>query len=360
VASPSFHSFMPGRDGMRIPLHRFVDPFGRWGYLIENCKHDRNGLHVLYNFVLFPDAFEGKDKGGTGLNDMATLMEHNHADNLAWVRAAGFEQYPCWSALWGKYAGETLVIASCGPSLTESLPTLYRRRKEFRLLCVNRSMRAFADPEAKPDFFYFVERRGIPDWVTEVDPQGCPTTPLDTKGVTLIGTPQCDSHIVRRFDPKNSYFGYTELGAMGHVPEIARLVKYDIKAATTVGNAPFIAWKLGFKKIVLVGMDFSLDCQMELNEKDKEKSVIHPTRFYFDKDWNHTHYASNREWIQTALPAIGIGNRCVMEDPILAGHRSYIEAICDVLHYDAGVEVVNASPRGLLKFNCKPLEEALD
>lgn len=351
---------MPGRDGVRVPLNKFFDTHGRWGYLIENCRVDAAGLHVLYNFVLFPDCFSNKDPGSAAFSDMTSLMARNHEDNLAWLRKHGQKEYRDWRELYGKYEGETLVIASCGPSLTETLPTLYRRRKEFRLMCLNRSMRAFNDPEAKPDFYYFVERRALVDWLHETNMQGQTTgEQIDTSGITMIGTPQCDHRAIRCFDPDLCYWGYTELGSMSHNPDIARLTKYDLKAATTIGNAPFIAWKLGFKKIIFVGCDFSLDCQMSLNPKNDKEKLIEPTRMYFDKAWNQTHYAHNEGWIKGVLPALGIGNRAVEIDPWLSGHRNYFLAVLDILHHDGGVECINASPRGTLFFNCMSLEEAL-
>lgn len=353
---------MPGRDGIRVPLRRVFDSQqDAWGYLIENCRLEQGGLHVLYNFVLFPQCFEGRDKGGCGLHDMAVLMEHNHEDNVAWLKEHGQDDYQCWSDLWGKYEGETLVIASCGPSLTQSLPALYRRRKDYRLMCLNRSMRPFMEPEMKPDFYYFVERRGIPDWICEVEAgTGKPGEIFDLSGITMIGTPQCDRNIVRRFDPDKCYWGYTELGALGHIPAMKRLKKFDIKAATTIGNAPFIAWKLGFKKLILVGCDFSIECQLAPHPEDKSKHVVEPTRMYFDRDWNGTHYAKDPQWIRRAIPVIGNDNRAVMLDPLLAGHRTYLEAALDICHFDAGMWCANASPRGTLMFNNMDLDAALD
>jgi len=333
-----------------------------WGYLIENCRIDVAALHVLYNYVMFPECFSGRDKGGCGLNDMATLMEHNHQDNLRWLKENGQDEYRCWSKLHGQFKGKTLVVASCGPSLTHSLPTLYRRRDEFTLLCLNRSMRAFMDPDVKPDFYYFVERRGIPDWVSEVEPHsGSPTTKFDLSGIQMIGTPQCDRNIVQCFDPDLCYWGYTELGSMGHVPELQKLEKYDVKAATTIGNVPFMAWKMGFSKIIFVGCDFALDCHLGDHPEGADKGqVVQPTRMYFDRDWNNTHYSADPNWIKRMMPVMGVENRAVMLDPMLSGHCTYMEAVLDFAHYDGHMWCCNASPRGTLRFNCMPLDEALD
>lgn len=356
---------MPGRDGHRVPLRRFFDVQrdGAWGYLIDNCKVDgrADGFHVIYNYVSFPDAFSGKDKGGLGLHDMGFLMERNHEDNLKWLRANGQTGYRDWKELFGKHEGETLVIASCGPSLTHALPMLYRRRKEFRLMCLNRSMRAFMDPEVKPDYYYFVERRGLPDWVREVEwPSGTPKEPFDLKGITMIGTPQCDPRVVSLFDPERCYWGYTELGAMGHVPECAALTKYDVKAATTIGNAPFMAWKMGFKKLILVGCDFALDCQMSKHPEDEKKQIVEPTRMYFDKDWHNSHYARDGQWVQRMMPTVGNWNRACMSEPILTGHATYFEAVLDFAHHEGGMWCCNASARGNLRYNNLPLDAALD
>jgi len=369
LASGLLRSFdnqpMPGRDGYRVPLRRFFDVQrnAAWGYLIDNCKVDgrAEGLHVLYNYVTCPEAFEGKDKGGIGLHDMGVLMERNHEDNLAWLRANGQKGYRDWNELHGKHKGETLVIASCGPSLTHELPVLYRRRKEFRLMCVNRSLRPFMDPDAKPDYYYFVERRGIPDWVNEVEwPTGAAKSPFDLKGIAMIGTPQCDPRITRLFEPDRCYWGYTELGAMGHVPECANLTKYDVKAATTIGNAPFIAWKMGFSKLILVGCDFALDCQIAQHPEDAKKQIVEPTRMYFDRDWHQSHYARDPGWVTRMMPTVGAYNRAVMSEPILTGHASYFSAVLDFAHHEGGMWCANASSRGNLAFNNMPLDAALD
>lgn len=361
VQAKTYAKVMPGRDGVRVPLDRFVDVHGRWGYAIPQSRVDRAGLHILYNYVLFQDTMAGRDKGGVGLADMGVLMERNWQDNKDWcIRNGDSQGFRCWSKLFGRYEGETLVIASCGPSLTESLPMLYKHRKRFRLLCLNRSLRPFMDPEVKPDFFYFVERRGIPDWVHDVKADGSVGKPFDLNGITLIATPQCDPRIVRRFDHDRVHWGYTELGAFGHVPEITTLEKFDLKAATTIGNAPYIAWKLGFKRIICVGCDFALDCDYQVNPKDAKDCAIVPTRMYFDKYFKQTHYATDAGWENKMLPLVGINDRACMSDPNLVGHVAYFSAVLDFLHFDGGVECINATPRGLLRFNCMGLEEALD
>lgn len=347
-----------GQGGLRAPLDRFVQPDGNWGYVVSGSRPPNGHSHTLVNFVGNPSFFDERENA-PNLADIRVLMERNHEDNARDLAEAGQPVYRCWSELWGKYAGETLVIASCGPSLTQSLPYLYRHRMRFRLMCLNRSQRAFMDAEVKPDFYYFVERRALPEWAQEVeDRTGRPLSPLDLSGVTMIGTPPCDPRMVRSFDPDKRYWGWTSLGGMGNIPEIASLKSYDVKAATTIGNAPYIAWKLGFKKIVLVGCDFSLDCRIEIDDKTKRGEVV-PRRMYFDRMWHHTHYSADTEFLKKLLPLQGHNAKACVANADLLGHRDYFDGVLDIIHHEAGVEVVNATPRGLLRFNPKRIEEAL-
>ena len=352
TAAPESLQIVPGKGGVRVPLPRFINLGGEWGYIVASARPNNGGSYNLTNFIGFPAFFEPREKDQQ-FNDTRTLMERNSEDNRN--ENHGFQ---CWSELWGKHEGEILVIASCGPSLTESLPLLYKHRSKFRLLCLNRSHRAFMDPEVKPDYFYFVERRGVPDWAHEVDGRGAPGRPLDLSGITMIGTPQCDPRIVRRFDRDRRYWGWTSLGALGHLDYVARLKSYDVKAATTIGNAPYIGYRLGFSRIIFVGCDFSLVCRAE--EDEKGNKTIAPRRMYFDRLWEHTHYAQDPFWRTKLNPIIGIDGKACLADAQLIGYKDFFSAVLDIVQFEGGVECINASPRGILNWNVRALGEVLE
>ena len=347
---------MPGQGGVRAPLRRFIKTDGVWGYVIA-AAHPGNGhSHTLPDYIDFPGVFDHREANPHLCNDTRQLMVEHHLCNFAGERRL----YRDWKRLHGRYDGETLVIASCGPSLTHALPTLYRRRGEFRLMTVNRSHRAFQDREVRPDLHYFVERRPLHDWRTEIV-DGKPADPLDFAGVDLITTPQADPLLVSMFEPSRRYWGWSSLGGLGDFPEVAALTSFDVKAATTIGNAPYIAWKLGFKRIILVGCDFALDCRAEKNEKSVD---VVPRRMYFDRMWNSTHYAGTTPEQHAAYcarlnPMLGNGDQACMADAVLIGHCDYFQAALDIVHFEGGVDVVNATPRGQLRWNNRALEEAL-
>lgn len=355
---------MPGRDDLRVPLNPTVDIKGRWGWVVKSSVGEGKHRHIAYNWATWPEFLEERKADGLGLSDLDTLLHRNHEDNLIEYRygvedmAAGFQD---WKKLWGRHEGEILVIASCGPSLTQSLPTLYRRRGEFRLMCLNRSLRAFAAfPETKPDYYYFVERRGITDWIHDVNDDGQAIRPLDLSGVDLIATPPADPRIVRAFEARRRYFGWTALGNLGHVPEIKRLTSYDCQGATTLGNAPYIAYRLGFKVVIVVGADFALDCLLRVS-KDGRQQQVEASRVYFDRALSDYTQARCPNWLRTpSLPERGVDGRMVLVTQDCQASADYFAAMLDIAKYEAGMECINATPRGVLRFNNMELDEALD
>jgi len=356
--------YRPGRDG-RVPFGVTVDLDGHWGYVVPSAFAPNGARHIAYNWVQWPQFLGQRREHGVGLSDLDTLMARNHEDNLIEYRYAVENMeagYPDWKQLWDQHPGEVLVVASCGPSLTQSLPLLYKRREEFRLLCLNRSMRAFvgAGPDIAPDYFYFVERRGLSDWINDLSDGGRKMRPFDLSKVVMIGTPQADPRIVRAFHPKNRYFGWSNLGDMGHVPEMRKLTSFDCMASTTIGNVPYIAWKLGFKAVIFVGCDFSMDCRLVQNSAGNH-TEIQPTRVYFDKAMQD--YRENRmpPWLrQPALPELDVSGHMVLATQDCRAHADYLAAETDFLKHDAGVEVINASARGIFDYNHMGLAEALD
>ena len=350
---------IPGQGGVRAPLDRFVRPDGMWGYAIPG----KPGGHCV-NFIGFPSVLDPRESVAGACSDMRNLMETHHLRNTEDLADAGHDGYRCWSDLWGRHKGETLVIASCGPSLTRSLPTLYRHRDKFRLMCLNRSHRAFMHPGHRPDYYYFVERRAMPDWGNEVENRtGRILEPLDLSGITMIGTPQCDYRMVRRFDADKRYWGWTSLGGLGDYADVARLKSFDVKGGTTIGNAPLIAMRLGFRRIILVGCDFGCDVVAEVSRDGKQSRPM-PTRLYFDRMWNCTHHTGindqeRAQWLQNQSALIGIDGRAVSTNPDWVCHRNYLLAILDIVQYEGGMECVNATPRGILNWNTRDLETVL-
>lgn len=349
------------REQVRAPLRRFPDLEGREGYLLPAGTTDEQGINVLYDFVRWPETMAGKEVSGGEITDLQHLCERNYEDNREDLRAAGQEGFRDWKELWGRHAGGTIVLASSGPSLTRSLPALYRHREKFTLLCSNRSLRAFTRPGHRPDYYYFVERRGLVDWTHEVDGAGRPGRRFDLDDVALIATPQADPRVVRAFAPARRFWGFTGLGALGQHPDVLPLTKFDIKLGTTIGNAPYLAWRLGARRIVLVGFDFAFESVVVPGEGPEGLHLRHvPARLYFDRPYASYSAASLPGWAHGPVPAFGHdGKACMVSRPCL-GNADYLVAALDFLHYEAGVEIVNCTPTGVLVWNNRDLEEVLE
>jgi hypothetical protein len=350
---------MPGRGGVRAPLRRYVKADSRWGYVIGAAHPGNGGSHHLTNFIGYPEFFEHREDERHVLNDTRQLMVEHHFANHQMEEG----RYRDWKALWDLHEGEILVIASCGPSLTQSLPTLYKHRDKFRLMTLNRSHRAFMDREAKPDYHYFVERRPVKSWTHEVENNtGRAVRPLDFKGIKLITTPQAYPPMIAMFDPDKRFWGWSSLGGIGDQEPAKALTSFDVKGSTTVGNAPYIAHRMGFRKIVLVGCDFALDCRVVRTEKE---ILEVPRRMYFDRMWHTTHYAGSSDasrqlFCKHMNPLLGHGGKACMANAVLIGQCEYFQAVLDIIHYEGGTECVNATPRGQLMWNNMSLEEALE
>jgi hypothetical protein len=355
---------MPGRNGLRVPLNVTVDVAGRWGWVVKSSRTNEGHRHIAYNWHGWPAFLKEREEKGLGLCDLDTLIHRNYEDNIIEWRYAIEDMeagFPDWKQLWGKHKDEVLVVASCGPSLTQSLPLLYERRQEYRLLCLNRSMRAFVgSKDMKPDYYYFVERRGLTDWIHDVNEDGQAIRPFDLEGIDLITTPPADPRIVRAFEPKRRHFGWTSLGNLGHIPEVRKLTSYDCKSSTTLANAPYIAWRLGFKAVIYVGCDFAIDCRLGISSDGKHQ-VIDGTRVYFDKAMSD--YVKNRcpNWLRMpSLPELDHNRKMVLVTQDCQAHADYFAAELDIAQYEGGMTCINATPRGLLRFNNMGLAEALD
>lgn len=310
----------------------------------------------LYDFISWPEAMGQKKREAPALDDLGTLVERNYEDNRAIVGEDGFRD---WSELYGKHHGETLVVASTGPSLTRSLPEVYKHRDKFRLMTINRGLRAFTDPRFKPDYFHFVERRGLVDWTHEIDETGMPGREFDLSGITLLATPQCDPRTVRAFDPDKMYWGYTGLGALGHHNDVFALTKIDVNATSTLANTTLLAYKMGFSKVIYVGCDFGIESTVQKQETDDGQVIWGhlPSRIYYDRPYGQG--GPMPPWAQAPQPIMGHDEKAILTTAGLHGMGQFFTAACDFLQYSGGVEVINATPRGLVRWNNQTFEEAL-
>ncbi len=344
--------FMPGCGGIRADANGnsvFINVENKWGWRCDCEKGSK-----VYNFVRWPEELCHKKARAPGapVGDLDRLVEVHHRHNLK--RAGG--HYRCWSELWDRHEGETLVIASTGPSLTRSLPALYKYRDRFKLLTINRGLRCFNRQDVQADYFYFVERRGRWDWVYETNGQGEPLAPFDSLGkTTLITTPQGDHELIEHFDADNTFYGFSGLGPLGHHAEVARLKTFDVMCSTTLGNAPYIAWKLGFERVILVGVDFAVELEFAVDHEIGE-AELRALRGYFDR---YEKQVAGGWRTESYDPVMGNDGTCTGDNHVLKSWCSQFAAVLDILQYEGGLEIINASAAGILRWNNRDLEEVL-
>ena len=86
--------------------------------------------------------------------------------------------------------------------------------------------------------------------------------------------------------------------------------------------------------------------------------AAHVGRVYFDKPLHAM--KPPPPWAQQLSSQIGHDGKMHMVGSLMQGMADSLSAALDFAHFDGGMECINATPRGILRFNNKTLEEAFD
>ena len=81
---------------------------------------------------------------------------------------------------------------------------------------------------------------------------------------------------------------------------------------------------------------------------------------YFDRMWNHTHHGADKTFVSKQSCVIGIDGHACMVDAQMLGYRDYFMAALDIMQHEAGLECINATPRGILNWNNRDLDEVFN
>ena len=280
---------------------------------------------VVKDWVACPEEWE-KVRPGHIQNlvpDGKALLERNFREN----RRLGFKHD--WKELWGREAGKTCILVSCGPSLTESLDEIkdLRCKPGYFTLGINRALRA-----TKCDYFFAEDRRassdasGITDWIQD-----------DPRNTTMIATTTVCSDVVPKF--RNRYWGEHYL-----TDRPSRCSPLGVSMAITLCDAMHAAYKLGAKEILLYGCDFGISCRQIGTEK---KPRWARELYYHDVEADRG-LSIRIPSLRNPIPIPGIGGRLVFVNWELVCNAAYTTAMALMLE-GGGVRVRNCSPQGILE-----------
>jgi len=314
--SPTFQMFLTS-----------VDHEGRTIYIFPPAPTGSGGMQMTmsYDWVRHEDKWQEKRRSNiSGASvDTQDLLLRNF--NLNAMASEGFKHD--WSELWGREAGKTAVVVSCGPSLLQSLPEIkaLAKRPDVFVVGINRSLRVI-----RPDYFVAVDRRCQGDWVEsagEGQYEDC---------IMIAGT-SVRPEVALKF--KQVYWG--ELLVALKYAEVAVL---SAKLSITLCDALLAAWKLGASRILLYGADFSIsgDC---MERKDGTR-YFRLKKYYYD--------TSSRDGLEIRqsvhpmqVPTRGRNDELVFVNYELMAYAGYTKAICKML-IDGGIPVENRTPCGIL------------
>jgi len=221
-------------------IQKATDLDGRTFYVLPpNPAGNPYEMIVVHDWVAEPDRWEKQERGSIQnlVPDGKALLERNFREN----RRLGFKHN--WKELWGREAGKTCIIVSCGPSLTESVGEIgaLRDKPGYFTLGINRALRA-----TRCDYFMAMDRRassdasGITDWIQD-----------DPRNTTLIASTSVCSDVVPRF--RNRYWGEHYL-----TDKPSQCTPLGTAMVITLCDAMHAAFKLGAKEILLYGCDFGI------------------------------------------------------------------------------------------------------
>jgi hypothetical protein len=280
---------------------------------------------VAKDWVQHPEEFEKVRRGQIQdlVPDGQALLERNFREN----KRLGFKHN--WKELWGREAGKTCIIVSCGPSLTESVDEIraLRSKPGYFTLGINRALRA-----TPCDYFFAEDRRaasdssGISDWIQD-----------DPRNTTLIATTTVCSDIVPHF--RNRYWGEHYLTA-----QPSRCTPLGTAMAITLCDAMHAAYKLGAKEILLYGCDFAISGGRNTGAKGPRWRL---ENYYHDVDVPHG-LSIRPPQLRNPVPMVGINGKLVFVNWELVCNAAYTTAMALMLE-GGGVRVRNCSPQGILE-----------
>ena len=166
-------------------------------------------------------------------------------------------QFPSLTSLKGTLEGETAVVVSSGPSLSEAIPHLKDLEKKAVIIAADSSYQLLRRSGIRPHIVTTMER--VPVVKTFFDPQ------IDEDDVLMVAFPIVEAEVYTRFTGKKilAYREQPLWTLFGVTPE-------DMAAiGPTVGNLSFlVAGILGCSRAILVGQDLSFEPDSNASHAD--------------------------------------------------------------------------------------------
>jgi hypothetical protein len=274
----------------------------RYMHVFDWPQHEDRWLHPAKKGI--PNISRGERK----------KFQENHLMNLH-----NYEPMKDWKKLWGKEDGKTALFVSSGPSLPESAAEIQRlaKRDDTFTIGINRAIRA-----VPLDYYFILDRWGSDDWFQD--------GPF--KKTTLIA-----STTVNHFFPP--MFNKIYWCEHWHCDPPAPVTGVSTDLSITITDALMCAYKMGAKRVLLYGCDYS--CTYTIDDRGYKVEM-----YYFDRHW--TQEADKRPKDYHAHYAVeGIHDEIVLMNRELMMYATYTKCMCLMLE-NAGVPVYNRTPRGML------------
>jgi len=300
------------------------DPQGRTVYILPPANFDPHEMLMCMDWVKHEDVWRGiRTTKIRGLvPDGHALVSVNYHQN----KKIGFRH--SWDELWGREKGKTCIMVCPGPSLDESEAEIreLKAKPDHFTMGINRAIRW----GVHLDYFFFVDRRavsgvgGVSDWIK--------TEPRRT---TLIASTTARADICRAFGSR--YWGEHFL------VEDSGMTVMTTHLYITLTDAMFAAYKLGAKRILLYGCDFSMPGELA---RDAKGPCWHCGNYYFDMD-ALSGMGIRRHLYKVQRPLRGINDSLVFVNWEFVVHAAYATCMAMMLER-GGIVVDNKTPRGIL------------
>ena len=290
------------------------------------CLQSKGG-EVIDDFILRGERVPFDNSGKGEYRDIDFSLKHNRDYHYPRIKKTICD--------FGEFRDKTVIIACPGTSLSR-LENFAIDESKVKVLAINAAARY-----ARPHAIYMSERHAKINWVKGPDGNMVDWVP----DIPVITCPDASTWIADMWPDEKRYY---EIMHWGEVKQDPRACKYIDAGAGVFAlvlspvMATHAAVKMGAKKIIYVGMDFSMD--QAGNYYPGENCRNHPN--------NYGHGAAQ---------CLGIrGSGIWAVHPILENHASIMESVCYWVERTARIPCINASAGGIFGWRPMSLREAID
>ena len=177
------------------------------------------------------------------------------------------------SDLNGKFTGQTALIISAGPSLLDNIEEIKANRSKYVIFAINKVLKTLAEHGIKPDFVVTLDAQNI-----NLTYKGIEDFCRQTNCITEIKS----DTISLEFPFKKTFIGFsTNDFVTKKIAEFDKNIELNNFGGTSTTMALISAIKMGFSKIIFIGLDMAFRDNTiystgEILKKTSEnKAIIH-------------------------------------------------------------------------------------